>query len=87
MHKRVIAAALVAPMLAFAPASAFAHHCGKGYRHHHHARGAEKGAYGSGESMNKNGGAQSQKQQDMNQSGGGATDRGAGGSTSSGGKI
>lgn len=84
MNKKMIAAALVAPILAFAPASAYAH-SGKAHRHHH-ARAAEKGAYGSSKSMRKSGRTESQKQQDMTPSGG-ATDQGAGGSTGSGGKI
>jgi hypothetical protein len=67
MRKNVLAAALIAPALAFAPAAALAHHC-KGY-HHHHAKGekGDKGAYGSGKSIKKDKtGHQSSGTQDMN---------------------
>lgn len=50
MRKNIIAAALLAPALAFAPAAAMAHYC-KGYHHHHHHAKAGKGAYGSSKSM------------------------------------
>ncbi len=85
MHKRFIAAALVAPLIAFAPALAWAHHCKSGYRHHHHARNADNATFGSSKSMNKGGKAGAQ---DTNRStGAGSTDQGAtGGSTTSGGK-
>lgn len=84
MHKRIIAAALVAPIIALAPASAWAHHCSKSSRHHH-ARNAETGSYGSSKSMNKGSRTGSQNSQNMNQGTGGpsSTDQG---STSSSGK-
>jgi hypothetical protein len=81
MRKNVLAAALIAPALAFAPVAAMAHHC-KGY-HHHHAKG-DKGAYGSGKAMKKDktgthstGSQDMNKNQDINKD----TNRGAGGTT------
>ncbi len=67
MRKNVLAAALIAPALAFAPAAALAHYC-KGYHHHHHHHAkADKGAYGSGKKMNNDTtGSQSSGSQDMN---------------------
>ncbi len=83
MHKKIIAAALVAPIIALAPASAWAHHC-KSPRHHH-ARNAETGKFGTSKSMNK-----SRSGSQMNQgtgAGSSGTDQGAtGGSTGSSGK-
>ncbi len=65
MRKNVLAAALIAPALAFAPAAALAHHC-KSYHHHHRAK-ADDGSYGSGKSMKKDKtGSQSTGSQDMN---------------------
>ncbi len=65
MRKTVLAAALIAPALAFAPVSAMAHYC-KGHHHHHHAK-ADNGAYGSGKSMKKDKtGSQNTGSQDMN---------------------
>ncbi len=85
MHMRILAAALLAPVIAFAPASAWAHHCSK-YRHHH-ARNAETGAYGTSKSMNKGGRTGTDNMNKGSGAGaGGSTDQGAtsGGSTSSG---
>ncbi len=83
MRKNIIAAALIAPALAFAPAAALAHHC-KSY-HHHHAKSNKGGAYGSGKSMKKDTtGSQSSgsqdynKNQDLNKD----TNRSTGGTTS-----
>lgn len=88
MHKRIIAAALVAPIIALAPASAWAHHCSKSYRHHH-ARNADTSSYGSSKSM-KSGRTGSQNQ-NMNQGTGSnppsSTDQGTTSSGKSGGGI
>jgi uncharacterized membrane protein YgcG len=83
MNTRILAAALVAPMIALGPASAWAHHCARA--HHHHARGVEKHKYGSSRQMQNNNGSSNQK---LNQGTGqspGSTDQGAGGSSSTGG--
>ncbi len=90
MHKRIIAAALVAPIIALAPASAWAHHCSKGYHHHHARKNADTGSYGSSKSMNKSGRTGSQNQ-NMNQGTGSnppsSTDQGSTSSGKSGGGI
>jgi hypothetical protein len=77
MRKNVLAAALIAPALAFAPAAALAHHC-KSY-HHHHAK-AEKGAFGSGKTMKKDK-TGSQMNKDMNKDLNKDTNRSTGGTT------
>lgn len=90
MNTRILAAALVAPMIALGPATAWAHHCSR--YHHHHARGVEKERYGSSRQMQNKGGASNQG---LNQGAGqkpgtgqgpGSTDEGVGGSSGSGGK-
>jgi hypothetical protein len=91
MNTRILAAALVAPMIALGPATAWAHHCSRSH-HHHHARGVDKEKYGSSRQMRNNSG--SSTNQDLNQGTGagqnpGATDQGTGsssGSSSSGGR-
>ncbi|MGJ0507902.1 MAG: hypothetical protein ACR652_12425 [Methylocystis sp.] len=81
MRKHILAAALLAPVVAFAPASAMAHHC-KSY-HKHHASKAEKGAFGSGKSMQKDnmGTSGSQGSQDLNKNQDKGTSRGSSGTT------
>ncbi|WP_442755680.1 hypothetical protein ACNHKD_03210 [Methylocystis sp. JAN1] len=83
MNRKFLAAALVAPLIALGPTTAFAHHCSK--YHRHHARGADQ-TYGSSKSMqNKRSGTTNQgsSSQDLNQGTGqgGATDQGASGSS------
>jgi hypothetical protein len=72
MRKYTLAAALIAPAIAFAPASAFAHYCKSHHHHHHHAK-ADDGAYGSSKTMKKDdmgspssGSKNLNKNQDMN---------------------
>ncbi|QGM96827.1 hypothetical protein [Methylocystis parvus] len=81
MNRKFVAAALVAPLLAFGPATAYAHHCSK--YHRHHARGMEQERYGSSKSMqNKDTGSrQNQGSSPQNLDQGGATDQGTSGST------
>ncbi|WP_457798245.1 hypothetical protein [Methylocystis sp. S23] len=82
MNRKFVAAALVAPLIAFGPATAWAHHCPKSYKHH--ARGGEKAKYGSSKSMqNKRSGSESGSQgstQNPNQGAGGG-DQGTSGSS------
>jgi hypothetical protein len=78
MNTRILAAALVAPMIALAPATAWAHHCSRGHHHHHHARGVEKEKYGSSRHMNNSGSSN----QDLNQGNPSSTDQGTSGSSS-----
>ncbi|WP_424360341.1 hypothetical protein [Methylocystis parvus] len=81
MNRKFFAAALVAPLIAMGPTTAFAHQCSK-YKHHH-ARSADK-TYGSSKSMrNKSTGTdQGATSRDMNQgTQGGATDQGTSGSS------
>lgn len=78
MRKNILAAALLAPALALAPAAALAHPC-KGHHHHHYHHKASKGAYDSSKSMqNDNQGSQDlDKKQDLNKD----TNRSSGGTT------
>jgi hypothetical protein len=82
MNRKFLAVALVAPLIALGPTSAFAHHCSK-YHHHHAGKGGK--TYGSSKTMqNKRSGTSSQgtNSQDMNQgTQGGATDQGTSGSS------
>ncbi|GLI95006.1 hypothetical protein [Methylocystis echinoides] len=75
MRKYILAAALIAPAIAFAPASAFAHYCKSHHHHHHHHHHAkaDDGAYGSSKTMKKDemgstssGSKNLNKNQDMN---------------------
>lgn len=92
MNTRIFAAALVAPMIALGPATAWAHRCPGYHHHHHHAPGVDKEKYGSSREMQNRGGSSNQ---DLNQGTGqtpgagqgpGSTDQGVGGSSSSGSK-
>ncbi len=78
MDRKFFIAALVAPLVAFAPVSAWAHHCST--HHKHHARGADKQSYGSSQSMKQ------KRDQDMNSQDNttGTNGQGAGGSDQNG---
>lgn len=85
MQKKILVAALVAPMVAMAPVSAWAHYCARHYHHHHHARNVTNHTYGSSQSMQKKRwDNQGSGAQDLKQAPSGAADQGTSGSTSSG---
>jgi hypothetical protein len=87
MKTRILAAALVAPMIALGPTTAWAHYCSRHYHHHHHARSGEKQNYGSSRQMQNNSGS---SKQDLNNQGTGqspgSTDQGVGGSSGTSGR-
>jgi hypothetical protein len=84
MNTRILAAALVAPIIALAPATAWAHHCSRGHHHHHHARGVEKDKYGSSRPMQNNSGSTNQDLNQGTSQNPSSTDQGTSGSGSSG---
>lgn len=76
MNRKLLAAALVAPILAWGPTAALAHgyyskhHCYSKY--HHHAKRTSGESYGSSKSMQNNGSTSSgvgSNSQDLNQGG------------------
>ncbi len=82
MNRKLLALALVAPLIALGPTTAFAHQCSK--YHRHHASSAHK-TYGSSKSMHKRSGTtdQNSTSQDMNKGTGqgSTTDQGTSGSS------
>ncbi len=71
MNRKLLAAALVAPILAWAPTAALAHGCASKHHYRHHTKATGGETYGSSKSMQKKGSTSSNpssSSQDLNQS-------------------
>lgn len=75
MNRKLLAVALVAPMLVVGPTSAWAHHGCRHHHHphHHHARCADDSC-GSGKTDDRSGAGTQENNMDQGAGSGGATD-------------
>ncbi|KAF2989999.1 hypothetical protein MJC1_02916 [Methylocystis sp. MJC1] len=89
MNRKLLAAALVAPILAWAPTSALAHGCYSKHHYRHHTKSSTNDTFGSSKSMQKKGSTSTSpgsSSQDLNQGGSSGSTAPSGSSGSSRGK-